>query len=249
MTRFVVIFEGRNGSSQLVSMLNSHEMALCYPEILVGQAAPTQLALIDLVAADGDVVPLNPYAATDQYYPGGFALKWQNRPYEATGFKTKVTDMLNAPAIMAALRRHGFRLVYLYRENILKSVVSHLNSMKLKENFGGISNAVSADQVRGRILIDLDRFDHFLERRRLSESLHRWFVEHFTGDRLRISYEAMQAPDGEVERVLLDFLGLSHQAMHGTFHKNTPARLSEAVINYDEFRARYEGTEFARFLD
>jgi hypothetical protein len=212
MSRFVIIFEGRNGSSHLVSMLNSHPSVLCYPEVLVGLSASAQRQIVQCIAADQDPRPINAYAGDGRYHLGGFAAKWAGRPFPSVGFKTKVSDMLGAPGLMLDLRDLGFRLIYLRRENILKSVTSQMNAQKLQKLHDGISNAERPDQVMGGIELDLATFDRLLERRRLAESLHTWFYDHYAGEKTTLT-------------------GAPPRDLRGAFHKNTPPSLREAVLN------------------
>jgi hypothetical protein len=249
LSRFLIIFEGRNGSSYLVSLLNSHPAVLCYPEVLVGLPAAAQTEVVQRVASAADLRPINAYAGADRYHRHGFAAKWQAGPYPVLGFKAKVTDMLGAPGLILELQRHGYRLVHLRRENLLKSVTSHMNALKLQEKFDGISNASRPDQVMGGIEIDLAKFDYFLARRVLSESLHAWFYENFAGEKIRVSYEELIADEPAFMARFLAFIGAPARVLHGTFHKNTPPSLHEAVLNYDAFARHFAGTPYAHYLD
>jgi hypothetical protein len=248
MVRFVIIFEGRNGSSQLVSMLNAHHAILCYPEILVGFNKREQAAIITAVIDDGDVPALNKYARADRYFHGGFAEKWSGRPFAAVGFKSKLIDVLNLPAVLLRLQNQGFRLIYLCRGNPLKAVISFLNGKRLEAQTGGW-NAEKPTDVMGPILVDCEEFDNVLIRRILDQKLHKWFFEQFCGQKIQLSYEDLIEDQNAFTSKLLCFLGQESEQLVGLFYKNTPARLRDAVINYVDLEAKYRHTEYAKFLD
>ena len=153
------------------------------------------------------------------------------------------------PDAFLLLQEQGYRLIYLYRRNILKSIVSHLNSLRLREKFPGMSNAVSEDQVMGQIEVDLPAFDYLLKFRKISESLHHWFFDNFAGDKIKMSYEELLEDEAAFSTRTLRFIGVEQQQLHGAFYKNTPDTLREAVTNYAEFAAKFQGTEYAGFLD
>jgi hypothetical protein len=249
MIRFAVIFEGRNGSSHLISLLNSHPSVLCYPEILVPLTAAQQAEAIRAVAGQEDVRAVSAYAGADRYHVAGFAAKWGRRPFAAIGFKTKITDLRHVPDTMLALGDRGFRLIYLKRYNILKSVVSDLNAARLQMRHDGISNASRPDQVQGGIHVDFAEFERRLYRRQLAESLHRWFFDSYDLPKLALAYEDLLADETGTMAALCDFIAVERRALSSTFLKNTPPLLSEAVLNYDAFADRLKNSEHARFLD
>jgi hypothetical protein len=248
VSRFVVVFESRNGSSHLAALLNSHPAVLCYPEVLVGLSADDQMRIVERITAGEDPRDINSYAGADRYYPGGFAAKFASGPFPVIGFKTKATDMLRAPDILLALRRHGYRLVYLQRDNVLKAVVSHLNLLRLQQRHG-VSNAERPEQATGPLRVDLARFRHFLERRELCESLTEWFYEHHDGPKTRMVYEDMLADEDGFMARLLAFVGAPPARLSSGFYKNTPPTLRDAIENYDAFREAFAGTAYARHLD
>lgn len=48
---------------------------------------------------------------------------------------------------------------------------------------------------------------------------------------------------------LLHFLGVERNPLQGRFFKNTPDKLQDAILNYDEIRHLFLNTYFERFLD
>jgi hypothetical protein len=131
-TPFVNIFEGRNGSSHLVSLLNTQADVLCYPEILPPLDLDKQVESVSLAAA-ADVRKACPHAGDDHYFIQGFDQKWNMRPFKASGFKARGTDFKNIVAMIAMLEGMNYCLIYPRRENILKVELSLINGQRLAD--------------------------------------------------------------------------------------------------------------------
>lgn len=245
---FAIIFEGRNGSSYLASLLNAHPHALCYPEVLLSLDSETQLAVLDMIHAGRDIRPLTPYAGNKRYQHAGFTEKWRNRPFAATGLKTKVIDLCDVPSFSARLYALDFCLIYLHRRNILKSVVSVLNARRLKATHN-LWNAEAPGQVAGPLEVDLADFDTSLQEQQGLQAMVGGMFESYQGRKAVFCYEDMLANERVFMAGLFEFLGLPDSAVKGRFFKATDDDLQRAIANYPQFRAHYRASQFAKFLD
>jgi hypothetical protein len=247
---FMIMFEGRNGSSQLVSLLNAHPNILCYPEIAVSLDSEVQIELIKAVAGGRDLRPLTPYAADDTFYPQGFAKKWEAGAFQAVGFKTKVADLKNIVGAIDALENARYHVIYLKRSNPLKAVLSWINGRRIADKTNQW-NARAPGDIDGPIQVNMDDFRNGLRHRQLLESLHRWFFDNYRGRKMTVAYEDMLADQAAFLGRVTGFLGSQcvASAFVGSFLKSTPDSLRKAVANYDDLEREYRNTEFARFLD
>ena len=247
-TPFVVIFEGRNGSSHLASLLNTQADVLCYPKILPQLDLDRQLESASLAAADVRKACL--HAGDDHYFIQGFDQKWNMRPFKAFGFKARGKDFKNIVAMMARLEGMNYRLIYLRHENILKAALSLINGQRLADQTNQW-NARTPGEIQRPVEVNLQFFKHGLAHRQVVESLHQWFYETFAGEKTAFFYEDMLGNQERVLSQVLEFIGVPAERAPavGTFFKNTPDSLSGAILNYDEFVQEYKDTNFAKYLD
>ena len=242
---FVVIFEGRTGSSYLVSCLNSHPRVLCYPEILADVGPRRQERIVSAIVNGHPVEKINPYASDKRYYhePSG-----QKRDLEAVGFKTKLYQVRNLERFFFSLQDNAFKLIYLKRKNIIKSVLSLCNAHNLRREYG-IWNAEHENRVLGAVHVDPEVFVRKLKERILLESAHEKFYEAYGGEKKIWYYEDLVSDQDGVFCALQNYLNVTHLQLSGKFFKNTPDTLSDAIENYDEIRNLFIGTSFEQFLE
>lgn len=248
MIPFLIIFEGRTGSSYLTSLLNSHPDALCYPEIMKGLDAYTQSQALRRIARGKDLRKLNKYAGTDLYHQEGFAEKWRQRPFDAVGTKTKLLDTLDQEAFLADAHALDYRMIYLHRRNVLKSVVSIINSQLLHATHR-VWNATEAEQVAVPIRIELADLDQRIEKRQRAQARHRAAYDAYPGQKILMCYEDLLGDRPAFLARLFAFLDLPDAVLESRFQKNTADDLRTAISNYDEVAAHFAGTEMAAFLD
>jgi hypothetical protein len=247
---YLIMFEGRNGSSQLVSLLNAHAHSLCYPELMPGLEMEAQSRAITAVACGTDLREINGYAADDNYYPQGFERKWADGPFTSVGFKSKISDFKNMITAIDELEGADYRLIHLRRQNPLKAVLSWINGQRLAAKTQHW-NARHPGEIQGPISVDMGDFKEGLRRRQMVESLHRWFFDNYRRNKIAVYYEDMLSSQYAFLSKILSFLGSPsvQSAFVGCFLKNTPDSLRAAVLNYDDLVREFGKTEFARYLD
>jgi len=243
---FLIICAGRTGSSYLVSCLNSHPHVLCYPEVMADQGPRIQARVLTGIVEGEAIERLDPLVRDRM---GQMGLPGREKRLQALGFKVQLQYVHELVSLYQCLLDHDFTLIYLKRRNILKSVVSLLNMQRLLSVFGpGNSNAVHPDRVQGPIYVDPERFAAFLRERVQREEWHDRFYEAYEGDRQTFFYEdLLEDLDrflDEVQRVL----GLTPVPLVGSLYKNTPDRLSDAIVNYEEICGLVRGSPFERYL-
>jgi len=245
-TFFAIIFEGRTGTSYIVSCLNSHPQALCYPEILQDLSARDQRRALQLLVSGEPVEGLSPQAIHPAYYHGPLISK---TGLSAVGFKTKLSDVADVKWLGTMLAGWGFGLIYLKRRNIVKAVISELNVDRLRKRFGmGVSNARSAEQILGPMHVDLGQLVRKLRRRIRREEDHEAFYQRHEGARIRLYYEDLLRDQAGFFAKLLDFLQLENLPMNGRFEKGVSDNLQEAIQNYRQVKRLLAGTHFEQLL-
>jgi LPS sulfotransferase NodH len=247
MSAFVIIFEYRSGSSMLISLLNSHPEALCYPEILNNQDHYAQLEILKKLSSHEDVREINEFAAPDRFFPEGFKIKWSSRPFSAVGLKSNTVVLRNIPAVMRSLERSRIRLIYLTRENPVKAVLSFLNGERLAKKTGRWELTTAADRA-GSLSVDIDLFLERLQWLRINKSLNQWFYERTNVPKLRITYEALAHSQPVTTRAMCSFLDLANHPLTSKFVKPNADNVKRLVVNYNELAAALQGTEYAVFL-
>ena len=226
ITRFVILFHGRCGASYLRSLLNSHPRIHTFGETLVGhQNSNQQLAKARLrLTVDLDT------------------------QLHAVGFKTKFRDLLNFRSFSALLHTMDCRVIYLRRRNWVKWAVSWQNAIRLNASQGKW-NLKSQDEDLGPISIDPELFHEWLDNvpgllQSSDEAIRSMRIPV-----LRLQYEQFLVELHTTMNKVFSFLGVRPAEISSEFKKNTNDDLRRVVENFDELKARYEGTRFEPMFD
>lgn len=249
-TTFVIIFQGRTGSSHLAWLLNSQPTLICLPEIFVGADADRQRRLIRGLVEGNLLDLLGPGILHSEYFPKDVS---RREPLEALGFKTKIDDVVAPDELRAAIEKYRMRLVFLDRRNAVKMTVSWINSIRLHETHG-IWNATSPTQLPGRIAIDVRAFHLMLAKAVAHRERCARFFDGVATAKLAMHYEdLLNDADGFLGR-LLGFLGVDRDrrrigTAQGGFVKATSDRLADAIENFAELRESLKGTPYYEMCD
>lgn len=232
---FAILFDGRVGSTYLVSLLNQHKNILCHHEIFAGNERKERDILQSFL--NGNFVlsrtNLDAKISQDTFISG-------NEKLEAIGFKAKLSDIDELDSFAEFLKANGVKVIHLYRRNIIKSLVSTFNGRKLSKEKNGQWNIRSDDSTElGQISIDPDEFRNWFVGRVICERVTQDFVEDLPLDVLRISYEDLFCQHEVSTKRILNFLGFEGVELRGRFKKITSDKLSEAVSNLDELMSLF----------
>ena len=226
ITRFVVFFLGRSGSSHFVSVLNSHPDIHATGECLVGlRKLEKQIEKARLVLTTNSETRL-----------------------KALGLKTKFGDLLDFETFKSLMHELDCRVIYLTRQNWVKWAISVQNAVRLNESQGKW-NLDSNDQDLGPIEIDPDRFHKALENAPKFLRASDEKIENIGLPTLHLHYEQLLVePQSTIENVY-SFLGVRTADFHSGVKKNTSDDLRKAVKNFDELKERYIGTIYEPMFD
>jgi LPS sulfotransferase NodH len=222
---FVVLFEGRSGSTFLLDALASHPHIQARKEVMAdlrrqGVAPTTQLA-----------------AAARLLSPA-----WLG-PYRAIGFKSKLGDLLDRDAFAELLRARQVYVIYLRRQNQIKAVVSAFRGQALKQASGGW-NLYDQAQRLPPLTIEPATFDRWLQEREQREAALAAYVADLGRPTLPLHYEALLIGPEALFAEALAFLGVRPQTLRPRTLKHTSDDLSRALANFDELRRAYAGTPY-----
>jgi len=225
---FVLMFEGRTGSSHLISMLDNHPRIRASGEALVSRKEK------------GSAEQLR-WTASALTAP----LVGRNR---AIGFKTKLHDILDPEAFANLLREKQARIIYMYRANTIKAVVSHIRSYLLKQQIGTY-NTTTENKRLPPTGIEVKWFEKELRVREERDEALDGYLDALGLPVLRVSYEELLADEGATVRKVCAFLGVAYEKTPSRFVKNTSDDLHKVLLNFEELKAHYAGTRYAPMFD
>lgn len=228
VNRFVLLFEGRTGSSYCIKSLNA-----------MGRAQVRSEGLVSL-RSDG-------WPSQETWIKEALTPPTLSR-LDVVGFKTKLRDIVDRDRFAELLDSYDLRVLYMKRRNTVKAVVSMMRSRILKERTGSY-NAYAAENRLGPTELDPELFDDLLRKReRLDRELDD-FVASLNCPRRAFYYEDLLADEEVFFREICDFLGTRYGANRSSAIKNTSDDLSRDITNFDELRGRYLGTPYADGFD
>lgn len=223
--RFVIFAQGRTGSAPLTSTLDTHSQITCHDEILgLPRAMPQRFVES---AARGS---------------GARAFGFHVKIYQLTSWQ-RVDDV---GGWLTALRRRGWKILYLRRENLLRHVVSNV----FAEAAGTYHHRDGTKTARPeRITLPVERLRQGIDARR------RHFVAERAAlaglDHLELAYERdLERPERQEEAFarIQDFLGVTPEPLRPSLKKAVAKPRDTLIENYDEVQRALAGTEDEVFL-
>lgn len=260
-TRFVIWFEERSGSSHLVSLLNSHREIKCRGEVFafnqVDSAKQTSkepyfnfdgmLCRRRLCRFPGILLDPSRQQAMDMLW------EWYNDRRKIQGFKFKhPIQAALYPEVDEQLRRwkDELKIVVLHRKNLLKRVVSRLNMIRFRQDFG-ISNARSnlgpVEQI-SPINVDVSATVAAIRRLRVQQtSFQAWYATY--PQVLHIEYEDLLYDRDRVCQELQQFLHVKVvRPLRSKVKKISSDQLDIAVANYEELRQALIADDLCQYV-
>ncbi len=240
MVRAVISGRGRIGSHMLATALQQHTRIYARTEVfgLVGMQRLRFVvsALLDKpekeVGEDDILGYLMDYLEDQASRHGAQALVFISLYYE----------LLSAPftqALRRAFRERDFRIIHLTRRNLLKRLIS---STVAKE-----TGAYLAGSAQLRVRLDAERIVEDIQFTLQSEAQVR---ARFAGTPcLDLVYEDVCADFRGAMRQICKFLEVPYDEVQPETMKQENRTMREAIVNYDELKARFSGSRYERLFE
>jgi hypothetical protein len=228
-TFFAIVFVGRQGSSYLQGLINSHPDATCEGELF----SPTARLLADVLRRRTISFRNSRKADVASYLQSGLHKKRGS----AVGFKMPYLSLVEHPDARDAFEALGYRVIRLSRDNLLDQYISFKLAV--------INSAWRSD--RGSITVN--RFK--AEPAEVEEAFLKWtswdlelarMVE--TLPSLHVTYE--QLVDGSGLPRCLEFLNLRKVSLDSPFRRQRSGTQSEIIENYGQLKDHFAQTVWAR---
>ena len=231
---FVILFDGRTGSTYLVDLLDSHPAISCVGERVgwIGQrggSSPEQLDVAGALLGLGETRP-----------PGSAP--------RAVGFKVKLRDVIDHDAFRGMLEDHGVRIIRMVRHNQVKAAISTILAGDLRRRTGAWNVRDEADRVP-RCVVDPAELDRILAKRQEREEDLSRFVRSVSVPTLDIAYEDLLLDAGGTLARVQHFLGVEPEPLRSAVKKATSDDLEDVVLNLDDLRERYRDTVYGPMFD
>jgi len=223
VTRFVILFEGRTGSSHLISLLDSHPLVRAGTEIISGHLALSGEEERAMVRGELDID--------------------RRDDAVAIGFKTKLSDIREKTEMARVFRESGVRVIRLRRANEVKIAVSVLNERVLRAR-NELSNATSTIMRTEPLVAEPAVIEGLIRQRRAFDDALDAFVQEIAQPTLEVLYEDLLADQDRVTHEVLEFLDVPPAPLRSRVVKNTSDDLRDSIRNFEELQRHFRGTEF-----
>ena len=230
-TRFIVLTKARTGSNLLVNSLQSHPDMKVFGELFRGGVDDAVKALILNSAED---------------YFQNHVFKQYGRGIKAVGFKMFYKHPVYDRAGKVwryLLNMDDLKVIHLRRKNILRALVS----MKIakKTDIWKESNE-SRDMLSKRVELTVDECrDYFEQTRKWEDDANEKFADN---PRMELTYEELTSDYQIQMRSIQEFLDVDPIKLQPMTAKQNPEALSELIVNYEELKKHFSGTEWGVFF-
>jgi LPS sulfotransferase NodH len=246
-THFVVLTTQRNGSTWVMSVLNSLEGVSAQGELFLPRPRSPELRwdsdfayprYVESRDEVGRLRPLSVFRYLDGFYgasPG------------AVGFKLMYSQVKSYPETLLYLVRHAIPTVHLVRLNHLDVLIS----FGVKREIGRAHILTAGDRPTNvRVELPLGTLVKDLERLNRRHEIARKLLRTLRLRHLEVAYEYLADDPGRFDEVLafLDIPATS-QSAHSNILRTRTGSQRDAVSNYDDVRRVLRGTRFAGLLD
>ena len=225
--KFVIFAYGRSGSTLLVKLLNNHQKIHCEEEILHSRFYGKMLF--------------------PSLYVQGRAVKFSSKVY---GFKVKIFQLaeeqnIDPEKFLLNLYRDRWKIIYLKRNNILRSQISALLGISRNQ-----MHATSKSKLKNKkIIINCEQLLVGLQRREIYQIKEQEILKNL--DHIKVIYEEdllLTENHQKTSDRIFNYLGLDSVPVKTNLVKTTSNQLSDVIENYEEVVEKLSQTKYAKFL-
>jgi len=246
---YVILFQGRAGSSYLIDALGQQPDVTADGEWLawleqehqdredpLSRLRRTWTRLVEGCPASRQAAWVRAFFGADR------------ATTRAAGFKTKVRDIRNPEPVRVLLEEADIRVIVMHRRNVIKQVVSRLNARRLHERTAAWNLRRENDRPDSFSMTPTD-FAFELRRVIFDQRMLTAFADLLDAPRLELEYADLLRDREAWLASIFDFLDVDHLPIEDQVLKNTDDDLSRALENFDELRAAYAGTVYETMFD
>jgi hypothetical protein len=254
---FIILYEGRAGSSYLVDALNRHPDITANGEILNRESHWLQSEPVMGVARLHAVVERSVTRTLGTWQVRRAQRFYGNPTRRSTvvGFKIKVRRIVDLNGMKQVLENNSVRTMVMARRNLVKLTIAHLYGIRLfektKHKYASVAwNLFDENDRLGPQNIEFEEFDKMLRRVIwLRESLH-VYARSLSVPRLDLEYsDLLRDKDGWFQSIF-DFLDVEPpRQLDSRVLQNEPDDLRQAVGNFEELKSHYKGTAFEAMFE
>lgn len=246
-THFVVLTTQRNGSTWVVSVLNSLDGVTAQSELFLPRPRSPELrwdsgfAYPRYVESRDEVGRLRPFSVfryLDRFYAS---------TQDAAGFKLMYSQVKSYPETLLYLVRHKIPTIHLVRRNHLDVLIS----FAVKREIGRAHILAEGERPTDvRVELPLATLVKDLERLQRRHDIARRTLRVLRLRHLEVAYEELAA-DPSRFGALLAFLDVqaSAELARSNIVKTRVGSQRDVVGNYEDVKGHLEGTRFAALLD
>lgn len=236
---FFIFFTERSGSTLLVHLLNEHPEVACEHESFPVEFSQAEQRTMKNIA--------DPVQQTQI-----LARIYDRQDVSASGFKFKFKAQYDSyPEVYRFFLRNidRMKLIFLYRENLLKKAVSRQNLLRLINS--GEQHYLNSGSGKdfGKLELDLESALEYMQRQNRNLQFFKKASAIFQ-HRIVISYEELIDQSLGTLNQVLDFLDVKPvtELKEAPIRKITDDNLQNAVENYNEMVEFFQGTRFSQYL-
>ncbi len=226
--RYVLFLIGRVGSTYLMELLNAH---------------PNFHALSE--------------EFNDPQENGSAAqLEWVRRylapplvgRYKVVGFNTKLENVLDQDEFAELMKEYKCKVINLQRRNRIKGTVSYFVGKKLSDSTG-MWGLFKEENRPTAVHIDPVEFDEHLQIREQLQRDQDRYIKNLGLPTLSLCYEDLFLDKDEVLKQIFTFFHVKPLPVKAAALKITSDNLRKAILNFDELKAKYTGTQYEYMFD
>jgi len=224
ITRFVLLFEGRTGSTFIKHSLDSHPNISMKGEFLAGEDSKAQEKIIR-----------NLYSKV----PNGI---------QAIGFKTRLRQIIDRKKFLELMDEFEVKVIVMYRRNLIKLALSEVNSLRLFKKYGKW-NLFEGKKPLPLFAPTIEEFDKTFQSRKAYEEKLQAFMTEIKRDMIVRDYQDLLDDREKLFNEFFEFFGVEPFPLKSPIRKNTSENMREILLNYDEIKNYYSDTPYAKMFD
>lgn len=233
--KFVLLFQGRTGSTYITERVNAHPDVKMEPEVWGGWGFQVSKS------------ERSQYSQKQKDWLARFYAQFDDDAIRSIGFKTKLDDVIDKRSFIQFIRKNDIKIIHMTRRNIVKLVISEINAQRL---FDATSkwNLDNEDERPGPFVLDLDEFDAKIKWREQIEDWLDGYIKIINNPTLSLCYEDMLFNEVHFFEKFYHFIGTKPADTRSKIIKNTPTDLRQIIINHEELLRKYKYTRYESMI-